>query len=635
MRLSLPRPPLVDVLIAVFYAAVVVVEALTEAAVANPGLHAVAGGAAMLLLAWRRSHTLLVVVGVEAALVVLGANGSGMSLVFALVVMGFTVGSETEGRRSWVGLLLLVMPFSLALFIELREAAAGDVGAIVTFIVIPWLAGRVLRQRAAHLAEARSHAERLELEREHEAERAAERERVRLARELHDVVSHSISVIAIQAQAVRRRLPAEQQREIDDLAGIESAAREAMAEMRRLFGVLREAGQDPALSPQPGLGELGALLDRVRATGLQVDVETTGEPVTIPTGLDLAAYRIVQEALTNAMRHSGGTRVRVTVAHHPEELELIVDDDGRGVAVTVPANGAGHGLRGIRERAELYGGTLSVQDGPLGGTRVRALLPVGGEAGELAMSPGGAVSVVIADDQAMVRAGFRSLLEAEAGIEVVGEAADGEQACAVVAQLDPDVVLMDIRMPVLDGLAATRRLAEQGARCRVLVLTTFDLDEYVFAALRAGASGFLLKDAPGRAAGSLDPRGRGRGVPARPGGHPAGDRRLRGPRAGAGRADRPAAGGPDTARAGGAGPARPRPEQHPDRARAVHLRGDHQDPREQRAVQAAPERPGAGGDRGLRVRPGDTWHRRRSPTRLSSGSAAPPIPERPPAPGRP
>ena len=112
------------------------------------------------------------------------------------------------------------------------------------------------------------------------------------------------------------------------------------------------------------------------------------------------------------------------------------------------------------------------------------------------MNPSGTVSVVIADDQAMVRAGFRSLLEAEAGIEVVGEAADGEEACAVIERLDPDVVLMDIRMPVLDGLAATRRLVEGEARCRVLVLTTFDLDEYVFAALRAGASGFLLKDAP-------------------------------------------------------------------------------------------------------------------------------------------
>ena len=142
--------------------------------------------------------------------------------------------------------------------------------------------------------------------------------------------------------------------------------------------MLREAGQDASLAPQPGLGELGGLLDRVRATGLQVVLETTGDPVPLPAGLDLAAYRILQEALTNAMRHSGGRRVRVTVAHHPDELELVVDDDGRGVALRSPvANGAGHGLRGIRERAELYGGTLSVDRGGLGGTRVRAVLPVG------------------------------------------------------------------------------------------------------------------------------------------------------------------------------------------------------------------------------------------------------------------
>ena len=240
MRLSLPRPPLADVLLAVFYAAVVVAEALTEPTLRSTGVHVVVGAVAMLALAWRRSWPLLVAVVVQVALVVLATNGSSLSLVFALIVMAFTVGSETEGRRSWIGLAVLVIPYATALLVELRESAAGDVGAIATLVVVPWLAGRTLRQRARHLADALAHAQLLERERERDAERAAERERVRLARELHDVVSHSISVIAIQAQAVRRRLPPEQRREIDDLAGVESAAREAMAEMRRLFGVLRE-----------------------------------------------------------------------------------------------------------------------------------------------------------------------------------------------------------------------------------------------------------------------------------------------------------------------------------------------------------------------------------------------------------
>ena len=376
MRLSLPRPPLADVLLAVFYAVVVVAEALTEPTLRSTGVHVAVGAAAMLALTWRRSWPLLVAVVVQLALVVLATNGSSLSLVFALIVMAFTVGSETEGRRSWIGLGVLVVPYATALLVELRESAAGDVGAIATLVVVPWLAGRTLRQRARHLADALAHAELLERDRERESERAAERERVRLARELHDVVSHSISVIAIQAQAVRRRLPAEQRREIDDLAGVESAAREAMAEMRRLFGVLRESGQDASLSPQPGLAQLPALAERVRATGMQVEVVTTGEPLDLPAGVDLAAYRIAQEALTNAMRHSGGRRIRVEIAHHPEHVELSVDDDGRGVPVAVDGV-AGHGLRGIRERAELYGGTLSVDRGDLGGTRVRAVLPVG------------------------------------------------------------------------------------------------------------------------------------------------------------------------------------------------------------------------------------------------------------------
>ncbi len=379
MRLGLPRPPLVDVLLAVFYAVVVVVEALTEPTIRDPGLHAVAGGAAMLALAWRRSYPLSVVVTVVLALIALGANGSGLSLVFALVVMAFTVGSETEGGRSWIGLALLGVPFNAALMFNLGEAAAGDVGAVVTFVVVPWLAGRVLRQRAEHLAQAHARAVELELAAEHEAERAAASERVRLARELHDVVSHSISVIAIQAQAIRRRLPKTQPREIEDLAGVESAAREAMAEMRRLFGVLRDEGQGAALSPQPGLDELGRLVDRVRATGMSVEVVTEGAPVDLPPGLDLAAYRILQEALTNAMRHSQGARVRVALVFHPDQLELSVDDDGRGLvngALVEGAGPSGHGLRGIRERAELYGGTLSVQSTELGGTRVRARLPL-------------------------------------------------------------------------------------------------------------------------------------------------------------------------------------------------------------------------------------------------------------------
>jgi signal transduction histidine kinase len=375
---ALRRPSLADALLGAFYAVVVVTEAWTEPVVSNPAVHALVAGPAMAAVAWRRVYPLTVTAVVVVALVVLGSNGGGLSIAFGLLVMAFTVGSEVEGRRSVVALAVLLTTVTTALMADLEEAVAGDLAAAVTLVVVPWLAGRALRLRADHLARALAHAERLEVERAYEVERATAQERVRLARELHDVVSHSISVIAIQAQAVRRRLRPDQEREITDLTRLESAAREAMAEMRRLFGVLREEGEGVSLAPQPGLGELGRLAEQVRATGLDVDVRTEGEPSDLPPGLDLAAYRIVQEAVTNALRHSGGGRVWVRLVHRPGELEVVVEDDGRGLArAAEDGRRPGHGLRGIRERAELYGGTLDVGPGSRGGTRVSARLPVG------------------------------------------------------------------------------------------------------------------------------------------------------------------------------------------------------------------------------------------------------------------
>ena len=175
----------------------------------------------------------------------------------------------------------------------------------------------------------------------------------------------------------------------------------------------------------------------------------------------------------------------------PGRLEVEVGDNGRGLASRANGpspDGGGHGLVGIRERVALYDGTVDLVPSSAGGVRLAASLPL--------REAGMSIRLVIVDDQGMVRAGFSSLLAAEPDIEVVGEAADGEEAVELVTRLAPDVTLMDIRMPVLDGIAATRRLVEAGVETRVLVLTTFDLDEYVFEALRAGASGFLLKDAP-------------------------------------------------------------------------------------------------------------------------------------------
>lgn len=370
---GLRRPPVLDLVLAGFYAAVVVAEALLDARVQLSWLHALVGGTAMVSLAWRRRYPLVVTGIVTVAVLLLTYNGSTTSMVFALLVMAFTLGSEVEGRAAWWGLAVLAAAYAVPSWLQSRGVGGpGEVGAVVTLAVAPWVVGRVLRQRAEQLGRARSYADRVELEREQMVERAAAQERLRLAQELHDIISHSISMIAIQAQAVRRRLGPDQSREAEDLAHVESAARDAMAELRRLLGVLRDEGERPALAPQPGLKELGRLVEQVRNSGLVVEFETEGEPVDLSPGLDLTAYRIVQEALTNAIRHSGARKVDVRLGYRTNELEVSVEDDGTGM------DGAhdGHGLRGIRERARLYGGTLDIGSGVHGGTRLHARLPV-------------------------------------------------------------------------------------------------------------------------------------------------------------------------------------------------------------------------------------------------------------------
>ena len=371
----LRRPPLADALLAGFLALVVCVEALTESTVRLPALHAVVGTTVMLAIAWRRAFPVPVAAIVVVGNMLLGANGGELSVVFGLLIMAFTLGSETEGRASWLGLLGMLSIFLTGLVIGNQGVVPGDLGAVVVLVALPWVAGRTLREHATSLATAMSRADRLEEEKLHEAEAATARERTRLARELHDIVSHSISVIAIQSQAVRRRLGPDHAREAADLAGIESAARDAMAEMRRLFGVLHDQGEAASLAPQPGLAELERLLGRVRDTGIRAELTTSGEPVDLSPGLDLAAYRIVQEAVTNALRHSGAEGVEVLLDYTPRELMVTVEDDGHGINGT---SAGGHGLRGIRERAELYGGTLEIARRDHGGTRVHARLPLAG-----------------------------------------------------------------------------------------------------------------------------------------------------------------------------------------------------------------------------------------------------------------
>ncbi len=359
-----------DVAIAGAFVAFTVAEALFTPGDA-PWWRGLVGGLAAALLAWRRAAPITVALLVVLVNVVTNPEAQ-FSTLLSLVLICFTVGYETRPPRSYLGLGLVLLPFIGASVIN--DFEVSDLAAALVFFVGPWAVGTVTRDRADRAEAAVARADRLERDREAEAARVAEQERTRIARELHDIVSHSISVVTIQTQAVRRRLGPDQAREAEDLMAVEATAREALAEMRRLFGVLRTDGESASLAPQPGLSELGRLVEQASSGDLSAALTVQGDPVELSPGLDLAAYRIAQEGLTNALRHSGARHATVTLRWSPTHLDVEVEDDGRGVPAE-PTNG-GHGLVGIRERVALYGGTVRLEPKPGGGSRLAATLPL-------------------------------------------------------------------------------------------------------------------------------------------------------------------------------------------------------------------------------------------------------------------
>ncbi len=221
----------------------------------------------------------------------------------------------------------------------------------------------------------------LEAERDAATLRAVERERSRIAQELHDVVTHNVSVMVVQAGAARMVMREAPERAQEALLAVESGGRAAMTELRHAMGLLTMNGdaarppEDLDLAPKPGLDQVPALAERVRATGVDVELTETGTPAELPAGIDLAAYRVVQESLTNALKHAAGAAVRISVEHGPGALLVEVTDTGGGAAPAA-RTGGGHGLIGLRERAAVYGGTLEAGPRPGGGYRVRARFPL-------------------------------------------------------------------------------------------------------------------------------------------------------------------------------------------------------------------------------------------------------------------
>ncbi len=341
------------------------------------GLNALLAAAMTLPILLARRWPLPVALGVLAAVTldqVLGGQGGFQWFVVVLVV--YALGAHAGSFAGPVGAAVVG---GLVLAVDVPRLRAG---APVDEVLPGWAVlagvyglGRWLRHRRGEVARLADRADALERDQQVAAREAVALERSTIARELHDLVAHSMAVIVLQAQAGRRVLGTDPAAADGALAAIESTGREGMTELRRLLDVLHVDPAADDLEPRPGLAHLSALAERVGRAGMPVTVAVDGRERPLPPGVDLSAYRIVQEALTNALRHAGRASARVGVTYRADEVEVRVSDDGTGTAVTEP--GGGHGLAGMRERVRLFGGTLEAGPTPTGGFCVRAVLPTG------------------------------------------------------------------------------------------------------------------------------------------------------------------------------------------------------------------------------------------------------------------
>jgi signal transduction histidine kinase len=330
-------------------------------------------------LAWRRRAPFEATVAMMAVAVVQGLVGlttppDMAASVALLALMLFSVGRHAE-RRAVAGLAVGV---AAAVVVTLAVAPGDILFPVAFFFVAPWAAGRALRNRLLLARELAEQTARAEAEREERAASAIADERARIARELHDVVAHSLTVMVIQAGAARRIVDSQPERVVEVAETIKRMGSEALDEMRRLVGVLHEEGEGAALAPQPTMADVESLVERARGAGLDVELEIAGERAALPAGIDLSAYRVIQEALTNTIKHARAARATVTVVQSEDALELVVVDDGSGGATAVP--GSGQGLVGMRERVSLYGGSLEARPRESGGFEVRARFPLRQEA---------------------------------------------------------------------------------------------------------------------------------------------------------------------------------------------------------------------------------------------------------------
>jgi signal transduction histidine kinase len=296
----------------------------------------------------------------------------------SFIVIGMTVafllGNLRDARQAAIGLACILGCTGILVY-KIPGHSAANLVFIPLEFGISWLAGFAVRERAEKAEAAEERATRAERERETAARIAVAEERVRIARELHDVVAHAVSVMVLQVGAVRHKLPDALAEDREALCGVERAGRTALAEMRRLLAAMRSDGDEVEFAPQPGLDRLESLAGDISHAGLPVQVHLDGEPFPLPRAIDLSAYRIVQEGLTNALKHAHATNADVTVGYRHDELQLEIRDNGVG---SPTSDSPSHGLVGIRERVKIFGGEMSAGPAHTGGFILSARLPLSG-----------------------------------------------------------------------------------------------------------------------------------------------------------------------------------------------------------------------------------------------------------------
>ncbi|MFC9549362.1 sensor histidine kinase [Rhodococcus sp. NPDC056960] len=330
-----------------------------------------------LALVFRRQRPVPVLLVVLIVTVLYVARGYGYGPVFLSLVVAF-LGAATAGSR-WLTYPLLAIGYVLIVFAVPAVSSAESpslpaLTGIAAWLLVLLAAAEIIRQRRGTLDARRQRAEAARRSAQDEQRRRASEERLAIARELHDVLAHSLSLINVQASVALELWDSRPEQSQEALSAIKVASRDAIGDVHALLASLRGGEDSPPVAPTAGIGNLDGVVERARAAGLTVTTVVEGSPTPLPTVVDVAAARIVQESLTNVARHSGGSSADVTVSYAPTFVRVRIDDDGRGPAGT-SAGGGGNGIPGMRERARALGGELTAGSGPGGGFRVQATLP--------------------------------------------------------------------------------------------------------------------------------------------------------------------------------------------------------------------------------------------------------------------